>query len=169
MIYIVMIIQENPPKEKEDRAEETKEHVPPCCCGCCLPSRAGSSCLHCHRLIKDFSSLNDSKIIQSTSKPNSAKSKKLKGHQLSWLWWICYVAGFFLPMLWPDTKGRDRFPELPHPSWTPPHGYRALNSAHVSAGASPVSLLLLVVNNPQLIPGSSRQMEKFTSWFIHHQ
>lgn len=29
MIYIVMIIQENPHKEKEDRAEETKEHVSP--------------------------------------------------------------------------------------------------------------------------------------------
>lgn len=48
-------------------------------------------------------------------------------------------------------------------SWRPLHGHRALDSAHVSAGASPISLLLLVVNNPQLIPGSTRQMEKFTS------
>lgn len=106
MIYIVMIIQENLHKEKEDRAKKTKELVPPSCWGWQLTRL---------RLIKVFSSLNDSKIIDSTSKPNPGKSKMLKGHQLSWFWWIWHVAGFFLPIMWPDTKGRDRFTELSYP------------------------------------------------------
>lgn len=63
--------------------------------------------------------------------------------------------------MWPDTKRRDGFTELSYPHilletspWT--------QSTGLSPCVSPISLLLLVVNNPQLIPGSSRQMENFT-------